>query len=249
MKALIKKYVDSGLQLYRSLRYRGSIIDTFDLTEKLKSQQGIVHILGSGETMPATFRGFYDKYPGLVIGFNFSALSDIKTDFHFIEIASNYKRFGQLNSFLQKISLAASGEIIINNTGAWYNNNLSYYHQLSRAKILAHKTIPGDEGIGKYLKSLEGRKHVKYKATLLFLIDLASVNNKTIFLHGCNGNGKFFYENVGTLPLESRAIALELTALRNKKSASNRHVTNDYQWIIETVDFISKTRGVKVVFG
>jgi hypothetical protein len=237
----IKNNIDRIFLFQKEYKYSNYIIDIESLVNSYKEKT--IHILGSGESMPDTYSKYYKK-GDITIGFNFSTLSPFKVDMQFVELYSSYKKFIKLSNIqFQSISINTNkfDKILLNNTSAWYNNNLDPYvnnQSINNILILKHKFQRKlDDNL--FLKRIHNNQIYKYKATVIFLASIFSSDKNEILLHGCNGKGGFFYEDQSYLDDGMGELAEKLINHRAKVENSNKHVLSSYHNILSILDRVS----------
>ena len=202
-------------------------VSRYNLRKRIKTNKKICHIIGSGESLNQT-KNIIEK-GDFVIGFNFSALSELDFDIYMIEFfGSNSKeisniQFKVVEKFLKKSTILIFKHLIHKRNSIKYllKNYKAYNFFVLKDVLLTCSSKLSHQFLCKKLLLKTGTFN-QFSSSVIVALDIAnSLNFDKIILHGVDLEGPYFFQDntkfKDYLPFDS----FNYEKLKKKKTTSS----------------------------
>lgn len=260
----IEKINFERLPIFKNINVK--ILNYKELVDLIKIQSNKVstcHIIASGSSVLDSYQKINKN--DIVIGFNFSALLDLKFDLYFVEIGTEESKslsiFSEVQHQLLNSNLAKIKNIIYKNI--WQNNiDISYISRKNSFPILVIKDIYLNTIWSEFefldakiiLENLlakdEDFMKQSFTTTLTCLILAIHCSFKNVILHGWDFFGPHFYcSDSVQWPLETTKSNIEY--LKNASLNNNVHLTYEKKLllVLKQLKKISKKNKINIYSG
>ena len=224
-------------------RHNLNVITRINLKKEINTNKKTCHIIGSGDSLNST-KKIIDKND-FVIGFNFSALSELNFDIYMIEFfGPNSKRLSDLQYKVVERFLKKSTIIIFKHLNHKRNSieyllgkYKKYQFYVLKDVLLNCTSKVSHEFICKKLL-LKTKTFNQYSSSVIVALDIAtSLNFDKIILHGVDLEGPYFFQNNTKLkeylPFDSSNYK------KLKKNKSHQVNTGDFS-LFKTLKLLSE---------
>ena len=178
-----------------------NVVSRKNLIKKIKTNKKICHIIGSGESLKDT-KKIIEK-DDFVIGFNFSALSELDFDIYMVEFfGPNSKEISDIQlkvvkKFLKKSTILIFKHLIHERNSINYllKNYKAYNFFVLKDVLLTCSSKFSHEFLCKKLL-FKTRIFNQFSSSVIVALDIAnSLNFDKIILHGVDLEGPYFFQN------------------------------------------------------